>query len=128
MNTQNKFLLVSIQKESVWVDNIVNSLTDFGKVKILSPRQAIQSLSKSKYNIVIIDAGSTDDERLFISRVRNKQPQTRVVVITASPTWRRAREVFQLGALDYISKAMSEQELLSTFKNILSKSSQVQQD
>jgi DNA-binding NtrC family response regulator len=128
MDAQITFLLVSIQKESLWVDNIVNSLTNLGKVKILSPRQAIQSLSKSKYNVVIIDAGSTDDERLFISRVRNKQPQTRVVVITASPTWRRAREVFQLGALDYISKAMSEQELLSTFKNILSKSSQVRQE
>jgi len=125
MNVQTTFLLISIQKETPWVDNIVNSLAGLGKVKILTPRQAMQSISKSKFDAIIIDAGSTDDERLFISRARIKQPQACIVVITASPTWRRAREALQAGAMDYISKAMSERELPSAFKNILAKSPQV---
>jgi DNA-binding NtrC family response regulator len=127
MNVQNRFLLISLQNGSPWAEKIVNSLTDLGKVEILPPPKAMQSLSRSKFSVIIIDAGAIENERLFISQLHNKQPQVCIVVITASPTWRHAREALQSGAMDYISKTMSERELRSAFKDILAKSPQVWQ-
>jgi DNA-binding NarL/FixJ family response regulator len=92
-----------------------------GKLEVLPEKEAMQHILQYKYDVIIVDAAAVGNEVLLISRVRAQQPQARIVVVTASPTWRRAREALRAGAMDYISKSLSEREFLSAFKDVLAR-------
>jgi DNA-binding NtrC family response regulator len=71
--------------------------------------------------MVILDAALLDNEMLMISEIRRRLPGMRIAVLTASPTWRRAREAIQAGAMDYISKILSGQEYKAIFTDLLAR-------
>jgi DNA-binding NtrC family response regulator len=115
----NTFLLISDQEEIHSFDNLVKALADLGELQFLPEKEALQISLGLKYDIVIIDAAILDNKMLLISQIRERQPKTRIIVLTASPTWRRAREALKAGAMDYLSKTMSEREYFQAFKDIL---------
>lgn len=113
------FLLVGNREESPSFYNLSNALTALGELQVLPEEEAMQQIAHSRYDMVIIDAAILDSEMILISQILGQQPQSRILVLTASPTWRRAREALQAGAMDYLSKTMSEKDYLDKFKNIL---------
>jgi len=84
-------------------------------------KEAVQHTLQHGYDTMIVDAAVIDDVPFLISRLRAQQPQARIVVVTASPTWQRAREALQAGAVNYVHKSLNEKELLSIFKDILAR-------
>jgi DNA-binding NarL/FixJ family response regulator len=119
MSMKHSFLLICLQEKSVWFQKIKRGLSQLGDLDVTSQMQAMQALQKKKYDLILIDAAATDDEALLISRIRAKHPHARVVIVTTSATWRRAREAFHAGAMDYISKTQTEHEFYSKIKTIL---------
>ena len=119
MSMKCSFLLICIQEESVWFQKIRRGLSQLGKLTITSQKQAMQTIQKNRYDLIIIDAAATDDEALLVSRIRTNRPHARIIIVTASPTWRRARKAFNAGAMDYISKAQTENEFYSKIKTVL---------
>lgn len=118
----NIFLFISVSEEALWFQKMVKILSSMGTLQVVSQGQATHLINEHKYDMVIVDTASIDDESQVITKVHLKQPQARIVVITTTPTWRRAREVLlHSGAMDYISKTLSERELRSIFKDILAK-------
>ena len=115
------FLVIGNQEELPSFPNVLNALTALGEVKVLPPGEALKQILTSNYDLVIIDATMPDSEMVLLSKIRAQQPQTRLLVLTASPTWRRAREVLKAGAMDYLSKSLSEKEYLDTFREILNR-------
>ncbi|MGA9349744.1 MAG: response regulator [Anaerolineae bacterium] len=81
--------------------------------------KALQSVAESRYDLVIVDASAVGDVLSLVSRLRAQQPQTRIVVVTASPTWQRAREALRAGAADYIRKSLDGEELRSKIQAVL---------
>jgi DNA-binding NarL/FixJ family response regulator len=116
---QAAFLLIGDREDSPWFQALKRALAPLGDFEVVSERGAVQRTLQRDYPVVIVDAAVVDDVPLLVSRLRAQQPEIRIVVATASPTWRRARDALQAGAMDYIRKSLSEGELLSTFKDIL---------
>lgn len=113
------FLLISKKTDTQWPPVLRQALSSLGELRAVSEEEAVQAVIQKHYDVVIIDAGAVHDVILLISRLWAQQPQSRIIVATASPTWKRAREILQARAADYIRKSLDEKELRSKIQTVL---------
>jgi DNA-binding NtrC family response regulator len=113
------FLLIDGNKEMQWPMVLQRALSPLGKLHVVSEDDAVQAVTQNRYAIVIIDMGAIDDAVLLVSRLQAQRPGLRIVIATASPTWTRARQMFQAGAADYIPKSLDEKDLFSKIQAVL---------
>src|SRR5207248_10850266 len=78
-------------------------------------------LSERKHRAVIVDAGAVDNFALLTLQLRTRNPDARIIVVTASPSWEFAREAFRSGATDYLRKSVAREELSLHLKQALTK-------
>ena len=71
------------------------------------------------YALVVLDVWATPDIADSISSIRQLQPNARIVVASAGPTWELAREAYDAGAVDFIVKPLDMQELRAMFARAL---------
>lgn len=75
--------------------------------------QGSEMASSEGYDLVITDLRLGTPDGLYVLRsVKEAQPHTEVIVMTAYGTIESAVEAMRLGALDYLQKPFSEPELL----------------
>jgi DNA-binding NarL/FixJ family response regulator len=110
-----KVLLVGCVNEDPWFQLLSEAIACWGTLEVVSESQAIGCAEQKHYKLVIVDATAVNDVALFITGMRAQLPETKFVVITASPSWQQARIVFQTGAVDYIHKSVTFHELCTTF-------------
>lgn len=115
------FLLINGTREHYWCQVLEEALAPLGSLQVGSEEEAIRLILQQSYDMIIVDATIVNDTPLLVSRIRAQRPDARVVVVTASPTWQRARDVFYAGATDYIRKSLNKEELLSAFQIALAK-------
>jgi DNA-binding NtrC family response regulator len=118
------FLLITQSQESHWVRLLEETLLPVGNLQIATEASGIQYAVSREFKGIIIDAGSVDDLALLVSRIRAQQPMAKIIVVTASPTWQRAREAFLAGATDYIRKSLGKDDLRLAFDRVLNRSLQ----
>jgi len=119
MSEQMTFLLIGCREQTPAFENLSSALTSLGELQILPEQEAMRQILRRAYRLVVVDAAAVDDEQVLVSRVRAQLPQARIVVVAGSPTWRRARGALQAGAVDYVSKTLSEKEFVSVFERAL---------
>lgn len=113
------FLLISEKAGTRWALILQHALSPLGQLRLVPEEEAAQAVSEGWYDAIIIDGGAVRDMVKLVFRLRVQQPQARIVVATASPTWKRSREVLRAGAVDYIRKSLDEQELRSKIQAVL---------
>jgi DNA-binding response OmpR family regulator len=113
------FLLVGQTTETQWSSVLKEALSPLGSLQVVSEEGAVPAVIRTHYDLVIVDAGAVRDAVLLVSRLRVQQPETRIVIATASPTWQRAREALQAGAADYVRKSLDEKGLRSKVQAVL---------
>ena len=119
-NTQ--FLLVNGSSDGFWKKKLEKALYELGSLEIMSyNNQDLEKAYDSRFGMIILDATVVEDIDKVVFSLRSRHPNCRIVVITASPTWQRARQAFEAGAIDYLSKSLSLEELRETFAQILNK-------
>lgn len=116
-----RFLLVSdaTEKQMQWSRLLRNALCRLGKLCITTGKEAVEEVSRESYDMIIVDSGAVHKVALLVSRLRAQRPESRVLVVTASPSWQAAREVLKAGAIDYLSKSLSGDELRSRIEVML---------
>ncbi|MBM3272523.1 response regulator [Candidatus Kaiserbacteria bacterium] len=114
------FLLINGSSDNHWEELLQRALGPLGKLSVIRASNGIVQLYE-KYDVAIVDATVVEEVEFLVSRLRTKQPTCRIVVVTASPTWQRARTAFEAGAIDYIPKSLGQDELKKTFQEILQK-------
>lgn len=115
-----KFLLISRPEDTTWLQVLSQALAPLGAVEAVSEEEAAERIAHYRCNAVaIVDAAAVEDVPALVSCLRRQCPESRIVVATASPTWQRARDAFQAGAVDYIRKSWDSKELLTAMKDIL---------
>jgi DNA-binding NarL/FixJ family response regulator len=115
------FLLIGHPEDTNWSLILSQVLVPLGKLETISETDAVERIADYECDVIaIIDATVIEDVPALVSRLRDRCPQTRVVVATVSPTWQRARDAFKAGAVDYIRKSWDSEELLSAIREILS--------
>lgn len=115
----NHFLLVNSQQQDRWHRVLETALNSFGALESVREDTAVTRAIEKSFDIIIVDATVVKRVELLVSRIHVQQPQTRVVVVTASPDWKLARAAFLAGAVDYVFKSSDQDELRETFKEIL---------
>jgi len=121
MPRQGRFLLINGTRDHRWRQVLEEALTPLGSLQTGDEREAIKLVLQQSYDFVIVDATAVKNVPLLVSRIRVQRPNARVIVATASPTWRRARQAFQAGATDYVRKSLDREEILFTLQATLGK-------
>jgi DNA-binding response OmpR family regulator len=103
------FLLICESEEGYWHAVYSEALGQFGLVRAVTAAELGDAMCE-RYDLVILDA-AVDNIAPLIRRLQMEHGVKRVIVITASPTWKRAREAFQAGAVDYVQKSLDHDEI-----------------
>lgn len=114
-------LLISGAQEDYWRQVVEDALASLGTLQFAEEQEALDLVLQQSYDMVIVDATAVVDASSLVSRIKARQPNTRIVVATTSPTWTRAREAFYAGATDYIRKSLDTEEILSALQAALTK-------
>ncbi|GJM42531.1 MAG: hypothetical protein DHS20C20_28130 [Ardenticatenaceae bacterium] len=76
--------------------------------------------SEEPYDLYLLDASGLQMELAErVSWLHGRFPKTPIVVLTSSPTWRRARAVLQAGASDYMRRSMTDEKLLQRCRSLM---------
>lgn len=116
-----QILLVGSKPDAGWIGTLQESLDPWGELQVAAETEGLSRLSGQAYDLVIIDAAVVDNLNTLVQSIRQVNPSVPVVVVTNSPTWQRARELFNFGASDYVRKSFEPRALRATFSRILSK-------
>jgi DNA-binding NtrC family response regulator len=116
------FLLIADAADSIWNDILEKALAPLGSLDVFPESEYLQLPQPKQYDLMIVDAAGAKDVVALVAGLHAQQGHTPIVVVTTSPTWRRAKEVFLAGAIDYIRKSMDPDSLRETFQTILAKS------
>ena len=88
-----------------------------------SGTEALDLLGKKRYEVVITDLRMPDlDGIALLERIKQKWPETEVILITAYATSQTAVEALRKGAYDYVIKPFDMDELRLKVRHILEKS------
>ena len=83
-------------------------------------REAIASLSRKPYDLVVTDMLMPDDGGLELLRaIRQTHPPLPVIIITAFGDWGSYSQALELGAAAFISKPLKMAELIAAIQTAL---------
>jgi CheY-like chemotaxis protein len=116
------FLLIGPSAKDPWQQLLQEVSGSLGTLQTSDEAAALASVTHYDYDLIVIDAVRVADPYALVSQIRRERPQARAVVVTASPTWKRARRAFQAGATDYVQKSMNKETILAMLKETLTKS------
>jgi DNA-binding NarL/FixJ family response regulator len=102
-----------------WVAELSQTLSALAVVRCLSEPSLVSDEVLEQSLLIVIDAGAVKSPHAAVAGLRSRRPDARVIVMTASPTWQRARSAFEAGALDYLSKSLRGADLVKTVKELL---------
>ncbi|MCM5662038.1 sigma-54-dependent transcriptional regulator [Galbibacter mesophilus] len=93
---------------------------DFTVETSYSSEEAQKKLSSSSYDLVFTDLRLPDDDGISIlTKVKEKHPNTPVILMTGYAEVSTAVKAMKKGAFDYISKPFNQDEVLIVIKNAL---------
>jgi len=83
----------------------------------MTGRSALDSFNQKMFDLLVADLRLPDIDGIeVIKQVKNRRPDTEVLVITGYSTVNSAVEAMKLGASDYLAKPFTEDEFLSAVK------------
>ncbi len=76
--------------------------------------EALQTMERSPFDVVLLDMRMPGQDGLSVLRtIKQKWPDSEVVIITGYPTVDSAKEAVRLGAYDYVAKPVGPQEVIN---------------
>ena len=112
-------LLLVGEEQSLWRAVLQRAIVLHGTVDTVTDEEALQAVALGDYDLVVLDSGAVHDAVEMIACLRAEEPRVPIIVATASPTWQRARQALRAGASDYIRKAMDEETVRTSIKQVL---------
>lgn len=127
MNEAGKTKLLVLDDEPIVLKRLGPALEKAGyEVEVFSrSSEAFSRIKEATFDIVITDLKMEGlDGMQFLSEVKERSPQTEVIVITGFATMDTAKESFQKGVFDFLAKPFKLGEILETVKKAQSKTLQ----
>ncbi|MFA6223787.1 MAG: response regulator [Desulfomonilaceae bacterium] len=126
MNSGGNFKAITlvVDDEQIVLESVRRILEEQGfKVETASRiDQAIDLLKTTRYDLVLTDLMMPDRSGMeLIEAVASEYPDTGVIMFTGYPTVESVRESMKLGALDYLPKPFTPDELVEVTERALDK-------
>ena len=76
--------------------------------------EALQTMEQKSFDVVLLDMRMPGQDGLSVLRtIKQKWPESEVVIITGYPTVASAKEAVRLGAYDYVAKPVGPQDVIN---------------
>jgi len=76
--------------------------------------EALQTMEHKPFDVVLLDMRMPGQDGLSVLRtIKQKWPESEVVIITGYPTVDNAKEAVRLGAYDYVAKPVGPQDVIN---------------
>jgi len=109
-------LLIDGDSESQWLARLRSVAVNWGHLQIVPVETWASQVTH--YDVVIIDESQTLEHPQLIRSVAQRWPDCKIVIISETPEWRRARQAFQAGASDYLPSSSSAEEFNQLFSEL----------
>ena len=75
--------------------------------------EALQTMERNPVDVVLLDLRMPGQDGLSVLRtIKQKWPESEVVIVTGYPSIASAKEAVRLGAFDYVAKPVGPQEVI----------------
>jgi DNA-binding response OmpR family regulator len=114
--------ILVVDDEKGICDNVLKILAkkNYQVTQALSAKEALEKMAKESYALLISDIVMPETNGLELLRLaRDQWPLTKVIIMTAYASTETAMKAIRLGALDYIPKPFTPNELRSTVEKAL---------
>jgi DNA-binding NtrC family response regulator len=119
INNPSITLVCDKENLSYWKPMVGKIQTAMGPVEIVLEDQATEKGLTKKCDLVVFDVSEVANLPSLIDSIREYQPECRILIVTAAPTWKKAREALRHGATDYIRKPSNSEEMITAFRTAL---------
>ena len=113
--TDNKRILIVDDDETVrW--SYLRSLqgTSCNIATAGNGEEALETMEQNPFDVVLLDMRMPGQDGLSVLRtIKQKWPESEVVIITGYPTVDSAKEAVRLGAYDYVAKPVGPQDVIN---------------
>jgi DNA-binding NtrC family response regulator len=119
MSSDTKTRILVLDDETIVLKRLGPALEKAGYAVDLFSRSAdaLARVKEAPFDIVITDLKMEGlDGMQFLTKVKERSPQTEVIVITGFATMDTAKESFQKGVFDFLAKPFKLGEILETVK------------
>ena len=121
MGTSAKIMVVDDEKQICQNVEKILSKNDYEVIRATSAKEALEKMAKDSFSLLISDIVMPEMNGLeFLKLVKKEWPLTKAVMMTAYASTDTAVKAIRLGALDYLSKPFTPDELRSTVELALS--------
>ena len=121
MGTAAKIMVVDDEKQICQNVEKILSKNDYEVIRATSAKDALEKMAKDSFSLLISDIVMPEMNGLeFLKLVKKEWPLTKAIMMTAYASTDTAVKAIRLGALDYLSKPFTPDELRSTVKLALS--------
>ncbi len=104
---------------SPWLKQLTGVLAVLGELTICA-ESMLDEEPDEDYDLVVVDASGLQMEVAErVAWLSGRFPNVPIIVLTSSPTWRRARNVLQAGAADYMRRSFDDEQLLARCRFLL---------
>jgi DNA-binding NarL/FixJ family response regulator len=115
---ENHILLISHSSNYIWQNCLQRAVKPWGLIDSTT-HWDILHLDLTKYVLIVLEAIAQEDITNFIERIRDANPDAKIVVFSAAPHWEEAKKVLLAGASDYIEPSLDEDNLRRKFMPML---------
>src|SRR5208282_4175690 len=114
MSDKNRILVVDDDEVVRW--SYHRSLQDVSRnvATASDGEEALQTMEQDPFDVVLLDMRMPGQDGLSVLRtIKQKWPESEVVIITGYPTMDSAKEAVRLGAYDYLAKPVGPQDVIN---------------
>lgn len=114
MSEKNRILIVDDDEVVRW--SYLRSLQSTSRdvAAASDGEQALQTMEQNPFDVVLLDIRMPGQDGLSVLRtIKQKWPDSEVVIITGYPTVDSAKEAVRLGAYDYVAKPVGPQDVIN---------------
>lgn len=105
MSEDIKILVVDDEKVIIRSCEMILKAEGFNVQGILSAKEAILRLEQEDYDLVFTDLNMPEVDGITLIRwIKQKKPETGIVIITGYPSQETIKEALELGIIDYVPK------------------------
>lgn len=116
---KNTNILVVDDEEIVRLSYARSLASDHCKVEMVSNgRDALQAMGRSPFDVVLLDLLMPGMNGMAVlSTIKQRWPESEVIIITGYPALETAKEAVTLGAYDYLAKPAGPDDIVNATYN-----------
>jgi DNA-binding NtrC family response regulator len=113
MSDKNRILIVDDDEVVRWSYQRSLQSASCNVTSASNGEEALRTMERDPFDVVLLDMRMPGQNGLSVLRtIKQKWPESEVVIITGYPTVDNAKEAVRLGAYDYVAKPVGPQDVI----------------